>query len=727
MRLAPPQVTGISPKEGPPGTRVTIRGENLGVDAKDLIGLKICDVDCLLSAVWKSSKQIIARTGQAKVRGDIIVTTRSGGVGSSTVQFRGFKIQIGPLQDSAIWVDESQLYTTLAQRDRTAASINQQLGIGEDDDPLGICDESNDSAKKISEEELQELIPEGSGNTSLENFDPAWFLLENHQRTSFDDLKSGLAHLKHKMVQRDDGPFSFAKNNLTTFLNCFDTLTEMNKMMIEDEKTSKLSCTDKLEDIVKETKKTAEGIFEEVLGRKEKADATRNALAVLLRFKLLFYLPCTIDKNIAKGDYDLVVTDYTRTKSLIWLADIPVFKKIFDEIESRMKLFKEMLYDKLYTLPTTIEEQKKYIRYISHLESDNSAAWQCMVNQHKWIIQLMKKSNQDYVAKEAEEERKKSSAENASSSSAAASSSSHGDKFGNNNHRNAKPGARVTFIEALTKILCDNYPHLQRLGQSYFSGRLLKEVMIPDKVDSSKEKQFKAMLHEIIILYTNLIGCAFLPHTIAGQSDKREEFAGWPIALLENNYSLLSWLPVCVKNLRYSINHLQQSDLSAESMSLLLQSDWLLRISCVDSLLNKAIIDVKNLGERELWTVDNNDKHGSTTILPVLFEGVVMEAMFSLKDVVENKPNEKPLFGDEVTKQRIVELCSKLLQIFSTTLYKLATFKDDDVAASSTAAAATLAADPTKAENLSKKSNKSKKRENAIPVQFNGQSLSTVN
>lgn len=37
-RKPPPQVTGISPKEGPPGTRVTIRGENLGLDARDLIG-----------------------------------------------------------------------------------------------------------------------------------------------------------------------------------------------------------------------------------------------------------------------------------------------------------------------------------------------------------------------------------------------------------------------------------------------------------------------------------------------------------------------------------------------------------------------------------------------------------------------------------------------------------------------------------------------------------------
>jgi len=58
-------------------------------------GLTICGVDCLLSAEWKSANKIIARTGQAKGTGDIIVITRSGGIGSATVQFRGYNIQIG--------------------------------------------------------------------------------------------------------------------------------------------------------------------------------------------------------------------------------------------------------------------------------------------------------------------------------------------------------------------------------------------------------------------------------------------------------------------------------------------------------------------------------------------------------------------------------------------------------------------------------------------------------
>ena len=36
----PSIVTGVSPKEGPPGTRVTIRGENFGNGPDDIIGIK---------------------------------------------------------------------------------------------------------------------------------------------------------------------------------------------------------------------------------------------------------------------------------------------------------------------------------------------------------------------------------------------------------------------------------------------------------------------------------------------------------------------------------------------------------------------------------------------------------------------------------------------------------------------------------------------------------------
>lgn len=48
-----------------------------------------------MSADWETPSRIIVRTGRAKGKGDIVVVTKSGGVGSSTVQFRGYTIQIG--------------------------------------------------------------------------------------------------------------------------------------------------------------------------------------------------------------------------------------------------------------------------------------------------------------------------------------------------------------------------------------------------------------------------------------------------------------------------------------------------------------------------------------------------------------------------------------------------------------------------------------------------------
>lgn len=45
---------------------------------------------------------------------------------------------------------------------------------------------------------------------------------------------------------------------------------------------------------------TADTLFQEVLGRKDKADSTRNALNVLQRFKFLFSLPLSIERNIQK-------------------------------------------------------------------------------------------------------------------------------------------------------------------------------------------------------------------------------------------------------------------------------------------------------------------------------------------------------------------------------------------------------------------------------------------
>ena len=104
----PPNVTGISPKEASAGTKITIRGENLGSSQQDLVDVYILGVDCLLTAEWKSSTKIIALCPAAPKdhKGKITVTTKSGGEGACNVQFRFYKELISGLKQVAGWQPE---------------------------------------------------------------------------------------------------------------------------------------------------------------------------------------------------------------------------------------------------------------------------------------------------------------------------------------------------------------------------------------------------------------------------------------------------------------------------------------------------------------------------------------------------------------------------------------------------------------------------------------------
>ncbi|PVD20477.1 hypothetical protein C0Q70_18633 [Pomacea canaliculata] len=675
----PPLVTGVSPKEGPPGTRITIRGENLGLDARDLVGLKICGIDCTLLAEWKSPSKIVARTGAGKGKGDIIVVTKSGGKGSCTVGFRGYFLQIGPLQESAVWIDESQTVRANLDHGRTATAAP----LKEEEDPLGISDEGD--KVKMTEEELLELFPEASGNMSLENFSPGWYLLENHQNASFEDLKAGLTYMKRKAAQRSEGPITVVRSNLTAILDCLDSLTETYKKFGADD--IRVNSMDSYAVLLMQAKSCADGLFQEVLGRKDKADSTRNALNVLTKFRFLFHLPLNMERNIQKGDYNMVINDFEKAKSLFVETDVKVFKKVYKEVERRINNFRDMLHKRLLDTNNTLDEQKKLIGYLTSLECQGDPAWECLESQQNHIIELLEDCRDDHV--EAEKSAIQTDAISAKNSSQSNTlrrkpvSTSPGliflssarPEFNASNWRDRTP-QKVMFVEDLTDIMLENFPDFWKLGQAYFSGEFNRTREVSEKgfkSDTSKHGKLKQMIAELVGLFANFVRAAFLPESLENLPDsERLKFGVWPAA--SKSVVQGTWLPHCVRTIRSCVSTLASLDLTAESLNILQDLAFDLRTNCMFTLLKQAIADVKGLYNKQTWSVETDDECGGTTQLPALFENIVSETVQHLHEVVVlNKPGEPEVyFSQRPIQKEATLLCTSLLQAFSSCLEQLA-------------------------------------------------------
>ncbi|XP_076469821.1 exocyst complex component 2-like [Babylonia areolata] len=672
-----PLVTGVSPKEGPPGTRVTIRGENLGTEPRDLIGLKICGMDCTYFAEWKSQSKIVARTGPGKGKGDIIVTTRSGGKGSCTVGFRGYFLQSGPLQESAVWIDESQ--TVRANLDHGRPSTTTTLK--EEEDPLGISDEGD--RPRMTEEDLLEMFPEASGNMSLENFSPGWYLLENHHNASFEDLKAGLEYMKRRASQRSEGPITVVRSNLTAILDCLDSLTATYQKFAADDIRG--DCMDSYAVLLMQAKSCADGLFDEVLGRKDKADSTRNALSVLTKFRFLFHLPLNMQRNIQKGDYNIVINDFEKAKSLFASTDVKIFKKVYDEVENIIAKFSSMLHKRLLDPNNTLDEQKKLISYLTSLECEGDPAWECLDSQKNHLVELLEDCKDDHI----ETERTALLADAATSHGTPASvskrkpaSASPGAIFAAKGKSDLSAGGwrdrtpqKVMFVEDLTEIMTENFPDFWKLGQAYFSGEFDHTKQIAEKgfkSDTSKHSKLKQMIAELVGLFANFVRAAFLPESLENLPDtEREKFGLWPST--PKAVVAGTWLPHCVRTIRSCVATLAGLDLTGDSMIILQDLAFDLRTNCMFTLLKQAISDVKLLCNKQTWSVETDDESGGTTQLPALFENIVSETVQHLHEVVVlNKPGEPEIFSQRPIQKEATVLCTQLLQAFAHCLEQLA-------------------------------------------------------
>ena len=94
-----PEITGISPKSGPSsgGTRITVRGCNLGKSKDDIIYIGVSGCDLLQTLEYHSPAKLVVVSKPWIGSGPIVLETKSGGRGISTLVY---KFQDRPLGEN---------------------------------------------------------------------------------------------------------------------------------------------------------------------------------------------------------------------------------------------------------------------------------------------------------------------------------------------------------------------------------------------------------------------------------------------------------------------------------------------------------------------------------------------------------------------------------------------------------------------------------------------------
>ena len=82
---------------------------------------------------------------------------------------------------------------------------------------------------------------------------------------------------------------------------------------------------------------------------------------------------------------------------------IQVFKRVLQEADQRILSLRQLLHEKLLKFPSSLDEQKKIIRNLVHLETPDDPAWSCTVGQYKYCSKVLFQCKDDFLVKEQEE------------------------------------------------------------------------------------------------------------------------------------------------------------------------------------------------------------------------------------------------------------------------------------------------------------------------------------
>ena len=98
------------------------------------------------------------------------------------------------------------------------------------------------------------------------------------------------------------------------------------------------------------------------------------------------------------GDFDRVIDEYERAKSLYGETDNEIFLRYLEEVEAGVDVLRVELSKKLREDKSSLDQRKRIITNLVQLNSEQDPAWECIQISYDRLLKMLDQNRDEHLA-----------------------------------------------------------------------------------------------------------------------------------------------------------------------------------------------------------------------------------------------------------------------------------------------------------------------------------------